>query len=127
MDSSFIFMPVLHAVDAARTGTISGSVRAVSAGGAPVADASVTVYLGVPTSPENTWAVLATGRTDSVGAFRIAYLTRSAWWTSTGWGPAATYIVAVDPPGGTGLGRVLVPNVTVVAGDTTAMGTLILP
>jgi uncharacterized protein DUF4382 len=126
-DSSFIFMPVLHAVDAARTGAITGSVRAAGAGGTPVADATVTAYVGIPAYPENTWAALATGRTDSVGAFRIAYLTRSAWWATTGWGPAATYIVAVDPPSGSGLGRVLVPNVTVVAGGTTAMGTVVLP
>ena len=103
-DSSFTFMPQFRAVDATRTGTITGVVRAHTAGGAAVADASVQLYLGYPGTPENTWPGLATGKTDATGAFRILFVTRSAWWATTAWA-GATYIVAVDPPSGAGLGR----------------------
>jgi hypothetical protein len=125
-DSSFTFMPQFRAVDATRTGTITGVVRAHTAGGAPVARATVQLYLGYPATPENTWPGMASGMTDSTGAFRISYVTRSSWWATTAWN-GATYIVAVDPPGGTGLGRTLVPNLTVTAGQVTSAGTIVLP
>ena len=125
-DSSFTFMPQFRAVDATRTGTITGVVRAHTAAGAPVADASVRLYIGYPTSPENTWPTLATGKTDATGTFRLSYVTRSAWWNSTAWA-GATYIVAVDPPSGAGLGRTVVPNLTVEAAQGTSAGTIVLP
>lgn len=125
-DSSFTFMPQFRAVDATRTGTITGVVRAHTAGGAPVADASVQLYLGYPGTPENTWPGMATGKTDSTGAFRISFVTRSAWWATTAWA-GATYIVAVDPPAGAGLGRTLVPNLGVEAAQVTSAGTIVLP
>jgi len=125
-DSSFTFMPQFRAVDATRTGTITGVVRAHTAGGAPVARATVQLYLGYPGTPENTWPGMASGMTDSTGAFRISYVTRSSWWASTAW-VGATYIVAVDPPAGAGLGRALVPNLSVEAGRETSAGTFVLP
>jgi hypothetical protein len=126
-DSSFTFMPQFRAVDATRTGTITGVVRAHTAGGAPVADASVRLYIGYPSNPENTWPTLATGKTDATGTFRISYVTRSAWWAGLPAWVGATYIVAVDPPAGAGLGRAVVPNLTVEAGRETPAGTIVLP
>jgi hypothetical protein len=126
-DSSFTFMPQFRAVDATRTGTIEGAVRAHTAGGAPVADASVRLYLGYPATPENTWPTMATGKTDATGAFRISYVTRSAWWAGMPAWVGATYIVAVDPPSALNLGRALVPNLSVAAAQVTSAGTIVLP
>jgi alpha-tubulin suppressor-like RCC1 family protein len=125
-DSSFIFTPFLHAVDAARTGSVSGTVRALTTAGAPIADASVQLYLGNSGTPENTWQRLSSGKSDATGAFKLSYVTRSAWWAQTAWGPM-TYVVAVDPPHGAGLGRTMMPNVTVNARQDVALGVLVLP
>jgi hypothetical protein len=125
-DSSFTFMPQFRAADANRTGTITGAVRAHAAGGAPVADASVRLYIGYPLNPENTWPTLATGKTDATGTFRLSYVTRSAWWASTAWA-GATYIVAVDPPAAAALGRAIVAGIDVTAKQTTSLGTVVLP
>ena len=38
-----------------------------------------------------------------------------------------TYIVAIDPPSNSGLGRMLVPNLSVTAGAETSAGTVVLP
>ena len=126
-DSGFIFSPVIHAAAAERTGTIAGTVRAKSASGTPVADASLRLYLGDPTTPENTWSNLATAKTDANGAYRFAYVTRSAYWNSLPAQAGKTYIVAVDPPAGSGLGRTLLPNLSVTAGAVTTAGTAVLP
>lgn len=125
-DSGFIFSPVLRATDATRSGSIAGTVRAHSAGGAVVPDASLRLYLGNPSMPENTWGVLATTKSDVHGDFRFAYVTRSSYWSTVG--PAGrAYIVAVDPPTSAGLGRTLLPNVQVATGVETAVGTAVLP
>jgi hypothetical protein len=126
-DSGFIFSPVIHAADATRTGSIAGVVRAHTTSGAGVVDASLRLYLGIPSQPENTWSTLATTRTDATGAFKFSYVTRSAFWTATPTLAGYTYIVAVDPPATAQLGRMLVPNVTVSAGTQTTVGTVILP
>lgn len=124
-DSGFVFSPVFRAADAGRSGSISGAVHAHSATGAAVVDASIRLYVGDPAAPENTWFAVATSRTDGAGAFRFAYAAPSAFWARTGAG--RTYIVAVDPPAGSGLGRMLMPNLQVVAKATTAIGTVVLP
>jgi hypothetical protein len=126
-DSGFIFSPVLHAADATRTGTISGIVRAHTSTGSPVADASLRLYFGKASQPENTWGVLSTTKTDASGAFKFAYVTRSAFWALTPTLVGYTYIVAVDPPSTAGTGRMLVPNVSVTAGAETPLGTVVLP
>ena len=125
-DSGFIFSPVLRAVDAVRSGSIAGVVHAHTAAGAVVADASLRLYMGDPGSPENTWSALATAKTDAAGAFRFAYVTPSSYWTRTALA-GKTYIVAVDPPPGSGLGRTLVPSLQVTAGNTTTVGAVVLP
>jgi hypothetical protein len=126
-DSGFIFSPVLSAADARRTGSIAGTIRAGSAIGTPVPDASLQLYLGDPADPENTWSTLATAGTDAGGAFRFSYVTPSAYWLQVPARAGDRYIVAADPPSGTGLGRVLLPNVPVIAGEETLVGTLVLP
>jgi hypothetical protein len=125
-DSGFVFSPVFRAVDAVRSGAIAGVVRAHAAGGAAVVDASLRLYFGNPATPENTWSTLATARSDTTGAFRFGFVTRSSYWAGTN-NAGRTYIVAVDPPAGSGLGRTLVPNLQVTAGATTPVGTVVLP
>lgn len=126
-DSGFVFSPVLRAADANRTGSITGVVRARSAGGTPVAGASLRLYLGNPAEPENTWPMLATARSRADGRFTFAFVTRSGYWAAMPAHAGKTYIVAVDPPSGAGLARTLVPNVTVDPRAETAIGTVVLP
>ena len=126
-DSGFIFSPVLRAADAARTGSIAGTCARAMRRGAAVANASLRLYLGRPGSPENTWPVLATTKTDANGAFRFSYVTQSSFWNSLSSQMGATYSIAADPPGGAGLGRALVQNLSVTARAETAAGTLVLP
>jgi uncharacterized protein DUF4382 len=123
-DSGFVFSPVLSAVDARRTASISGVVH--TSGGAPVAAASLRLYIGDPATPENTWPNLHTAMTDASGAFTFPYVTRSSYWDGTAWA-GKKYIVAVDPPSGAGLSRTLVYDVTATAGQETAIGTVTLP
>jgi hypothetical protein len=126
-DSGFVFSPVLRAADARRTGSIAGTVRAGGTAGATVQDASLRLYLGDPAQPEDTWPVLATARTDAAGAFRFSYVTRSDYWSTFPAHAGKAYIVAVDPPPQSGLGRALVPNVRVAAREETSVGTVVLP
>jgi hypothetical protein len=102
-------------------------VRAHTASGAAVADASLRLYLGDPTKPENNWSTLATTRTGAAGTFKFSYVTRSAFWAATPTLAGYTYIVAVDPPSTAALGRMLVPNITVTTGNETTVGTVVLP
>jgi len=53
-------------------------------------------------------------------------VTRSSWWNQTAWN-GATYIVAVDPPPGTGLTRMMMDSIDVQAGQVTSLGTVVLP
>ncbi len=125
-DSSWTFMRQFRAVDAARTGTITGVVRAHSADGQPVRDAAVSLCLGHLDWTPGTWLKLHLARTDSTGSFRIPYVTRTSFWADT---PRAdeSYIVLVEPPTTTGLGSAFVPDLTVEAGQTVALGTVVVP
>ena len=126
-DSGFIFSPVLRAVDAFKSGWITGIVRAKTLSGAPVVDASLRLYLGKPTDPENTWIALQTANTDVDGIFWFTSVTRSGYWAQFAAHTGKTYIVAIDPAPGSGLGRVLLPNLTVNAALETATGITALP
>lgn len=126
-DEGFVFTAVLRATDANRTGSITGTVRSGSATGVPVGGASLRLYLGDPAMPENTWSVMGTARTNSSGQFTFAYVTPSAHWAQFPARVNDRYIVAVDPPGTSSLGRVVVPDVTVNARAATSMGTVVLP
>lgn len=126
-DSGFIFSPVLRAADATRTGSIAGIVRAGSASGAPVTNASLQLYLGDAADPENTWIRLATARSATDGTFRFAFVTPDAYWDQFPARANDVYIVAVDPPTGSGLARTLVDSVAVSAATETALGVVVLP
>ena len=126
-DSGFIFSPVLRAADAKRTGNITGTVRALTASGAPIADAALRLYLGDPSTPENTWSVLQTGKTSADGTFTLSFVTTSAHWATLPAQAGKTYIVAVDAPRASGRGRMLVPNLSVTSGNTTSAGTIVVP
>jgi len=126
-DSGFIFSPVLRAADAARTGFISGIARAHTVNGAGVPNASVRLYLERPGSPENTWPVLGTTKTDAIGAFRFSFVTQTSFWNTLSSQQGGKYAIAIDPPSGAGLGRAVVQNLTVNAQSETGTGTVILP
>jgi hypothetical protein len=125
-DDGFVFTAVLRATDANRTGSITGVVRATTAAGVPVGGASLRLYLGNPSQPENTWSTMATARTNASGAFTFAFVTPSAYWAGFPARADDRYIVAVDPPGTSALGRVVMPNVAVAAKAETSMGTVVL-
>jgi hypothetical protein len=123
-DQGFIFSPVFSAYDRGRTGSIAGSVRAKTSGGAPVSNASLRLYVGNPSNPENTWGVIATARTAVDGTFKFGFVPTT--------GPLVTragnaFIVAVDPPGGSTLGRQIVSNISVTARSETGIGVVVLP
>jgi hypothetical protein len=121
-DSSFGFSPVLRAVDASRTGSIAGAVRAAS--GRAVADASITLYLGTPGTPENTWLGLGTGKTDSGGGFTLSYVIPSAHWETTA-RRGDLHFVAADAPAASALGRAVVPAGPVEMGRQVDLGIII--
>jgi hypothetical protein len=123
-DEGFIFSPVLRAADGTRTGSIIGRV---SFGGQPVTDASLRLYLGNPTDPENTWSVLGTAHSSAAGGFTFSFVTRSDYWNGVPAQQSSRYIVAVDPPSELGAGRFLLPDVVVAAGQATDLGTIPLP
>jgi Domain of unknown function (DUF4382) len=126
-DSGFIFSPVLRAADVARTGSITGIVRARTVNGTAVPNASLRLYLARPGSPENTWPVLATTKTDAIGAFKFAFVTQTSYWDILSSQRGGKYVVAVDPPSGSGLGRKLTAELSVTARSETGTGTIILP
>jgi len=126
-DSGFIFSPVLRAVDANRSGWITGTVLGGSNAGSPVVDASLRLYLGDPADAENTWSMLGTAKTATDGRFRFASVTRSAYWEQLPAHAGETYIVTIDPPPGSGLTRRIFSGLSVSAASKTALGQIVLP
>ena len=103
-DGGFNFLPWVRAVNKAGTGSVAGFVRGDTASGAnPVAHATVSAWGGGPSN----WYIYSTGTTDAAGHYRLAYLL------------PGTYIVGVDPPGGSTLGGSLDSNVAVARGVET--------
>jgi hypothetical protein len=117
----FIFSPVLRAAQVNRTGSVSGIVRVGSSVGAPLADATIQLKLGNPSSPENTWATVATARSTAAGVFKFGFVTRTAFYANTQ--PSWRYMVVATK----GSSRAVVTNVTVVAGQDTPVGSVIMP
>jgi hypothetical protein len=112
---SFVFSPVFRAVNRLATGAVSGAVTGdtLAAYPAPIANVTVTVFSGDPALGEAWWSVRATGRTDAIGHFRIAYLL------------PGTYILRADAPRaspftpGVRSGVVITPGDEVVNQDIT--------
>lgn len=122
----YSFSAQLRAVDANRTGSIGGVVRAGTATGAPVPGASLRLYLGNPANPENTWYTMGTARTNASGAFTFSYVTPSEHWSAMPGHAGESYIVAVDAPSTSTLDRALMRNVTVAARTEASLGTVVL-
>lgn len=127
LDSGFVFSPVIRAVDALRAGDVRGRVRALTASGDPVNRLAVHLYLGDPAQPENTWSLMATARTNSAGEFAFSFVTPSAHWATVPAQAGKTYIVKAVPFPGNVRGPATLSNVSVSAGVTTDVGTLVLP
>jgi hypothetical protein len=107
--NGFNFKPVINAVAQDITGTVSGSVRAISPTGAGVAGANVEVLtagsLIGDTDPAH---VVRTGSTDTNGNFRIAFLL------------PGTYVLRATPPAASGLKPALLPGgLTITQGTET--------
>jgi hypothetical protein len=105
----FTMIPVLRAVNTAATGTIEGTVTATANVGPPytVANANVTVYGGNPNAAAATWYVVATGHTDRLGHYKVAFLL------------AGNYIVQIEQPIIPAFAAAITPNVSVSVGNIT--------
>lgn len=105
-DNHFIFIPWIRAVNQGRTGTLFGTVTA-EATGAPVPDATISVYYGSIDEPDNTWSLAATGRSESDGSYVVSFLL------------PGTYIARAEPLLSPGLGTAQVEGVTIIVGNET--------
>ena len=113
--AGFEFIGYVTALNTALTGSLSGTVSA--AGDGPIADASVTLLVKNPSFPTDTsaWGVSGTGRTDTAGGFRMAYVR-----------PDTGYVLLVEAPSGSTYGAAAVP-VTVMLGTETHVGNIVVP
>lgn len=117
-DEGFIFSPWMRAVNLEQTGALTGRVVWDSAGSPAIVDATLSVAMGRADWPENTWSIMATGRTDAGGQFTMAFLS-----PNTVFAPR-TYFLSVEAPSGESL---LVRDVLVEAGSARDLGTLTVP
>ena len=118
----FDYIPAIEAIDPDMVGSITGTVASGSGTPAPVANASIRAMVGNPAMDPGTWFVSATGTSDSLGHFKLAFLLPSSHWTGASW----VYIVEVYPPSTSALEVQRIPGVTVTAGAETALGTITL-
>ena len=107
--NGFIFKPVIHAVAQDITGSVSGSVRATSATGAAVPNATVEVLTaGSLLTDSDPTHVVRTTSTDTNGNFRIAFLL------------PGTYVLRATPPTASGFKPALLPGgLTITTGTET--------
>jgi len=108
--NGFIFRPVVRAVAEDITGSVTGSVRATSATGAPVPDATVEVLTpGSLLADADPTHVVRTTKTDANGDFRIAFLL------------PGTYVLRATPTTASGFKPALLPGgLTINDGAVTA-------
>ena len=104
------FSPWFRAVNAAATGSVSGTVSGENASGttAPIGNTAITVYRADESLSQFQWSVAATGKTDEQGRFKVAYLM------------PGTYNLRADAPRGATLTPAIRRNVVVAAGNETA-------
>lgn len=107
--NGFNFKPVIRAVAQDITGSVTGSVRAISATGAVVPDATVEVLTaGSLLTDSDPTHIVRSGRTDASGNFRFAFLLP---------GP---YVLRATPPTTSGFQPALLTNgLTITAGTET--------
>jgi hypothetical protein len=113
----FTFFPWLRAVNRAATGSIAGTVSAAGIGGqasVSLPNADVTVYGGDP-AQRLTWYVVATGHTDPIGHYTIAFL------------QPGSYIVRIEQPGVPTLASITTTNVSIIPGATTPLSVVLPP
>jgi len=106
-DGSLTFIPWIRALDDAGAGAVAGVVRDVSS--QPLANGAVTVLSGNPNGSPATWFKIATGKTDSQGRYRVAFVLQG------------TYIVRVEPLRVPGNGCADIRDVLVSNGETTTL------
>jgi len=108
--NGFIFKPVVRAVAQDITGSVTGSVRATSATGAGVPDATVEVLTaGSLLTDADPTHVVRTAKTDANGDFRIAFLL------------PGTYVLRATPPTASGFKPALLPDgLTITTGTVAA-------
>jgi len=113
-NNGLLFKPVIRASARDITGSLSGVVRADSASGAAVADATVEVLkAGTALADTVSANVVATTRTDATGAFHAAFLL------------PGSYTLRATAPAASGYGAALYPNTVAVSSGADA-GSLVL-
>jgi hypothetical protein len=114
--NGLLFKPVIRATARDITGAISGTVKAQSATGAGVADATVDILVNGTVVTDTVSAnLIESTKTDASGNFTAAFL------------PAGTYAVRARPPATSTLGVAILQGVVVTQGTTTTNTTVILP
>lgn len=114
--NGLLFKPVIRATARDITGAISGSVKALTATGAGVPDATVDVLVNGTALTDTVSAnLIESTKTDSAGNFTAAFLA------------AGTYAVRARPPATSGRSPAIVQGIVVTSGQTTANTTIILP
>lgn len=104
----FVFTPVIRAVEAGSTGSLSGTIRGDSGGDSapePLQNALASVFRGDPSASPDTWSKIALGTTDSNGYYKLGFLL------------PGIYILRLETPGHEPFGGLLVHEVEIVAGE----------
>ena len=114
--NGLLFKPVIRAVAKDITGTITGTVRATSATGALVANATVQALVnGTVVTDTATANIIRTTVTDANGNYTLAFMM------------PGTYAVRAIPPSTSSNGSAVVQGVVVTTGATTSGVNLVLP
>lgn len=113
--NGFNFKPVIRAVAQDITGTVTGSVRASTATGAGVADATVEVLTaGSLLADDDPAHIVQTTATDANGDFRFAFLL------------PGTYVLRATPPAASGFKPALLPGGLTITSGTATSGQVIV-
>ncbi|HKC48397.1 MAG TPA: DUF4382 domain-containing protein [Gemmatimonadales bacterium] len=107
----FVMLPTLRAVNSAATGSIAGTVTGPDIAGnpTPIMNANISVFGGDPSRFSGTWYLVATGRSDAQGHYRVSFIDSGTW------------IVQAEQPDLPGLVAAVTPSVHVAIGQTTAV------
>jgi len=106
----FTLFPWLRAISTAATGAIAGTVTSDYNGPVePVPNASVTVCAGNPCDSQSAANVVASGRSDNAGRYKVAFVR------------AGTYTVRIERADHPWLDPVVTPAVAVTTGGTTTL------
>jgi hypothetical protein len=113
--NGFNFKPVIRAVAQDITGSVTGSVRANSATGTPVADATVEVLTaGSLLTDNDPTHIVRSATTDASGNFSIAFLL------------PGTYVLRATPPSASGLKPALLPGGLTITSSTQTQNQIVV-